>query len=115
MIKNLKRYRVEHHLTQLELSKLIGYDQTIISQWEHGSRDPNTDTLLKIAKVLNVTTDELVGNDNATQNAQRSESLTILQQSVIKKIAELPDSDVMRVSDFIQGITAKENEYFKLK
>ena len=110
----LKELRAKYNFTQKYIANYTGYGQTLVSKWEKNEREPDTQTLVKLANLFNVSVDYLVGNDNATQNAQSSETLTALQQSVIKKIAELPDSDVMRVFDFIQGITAKENEYFKL-
>ena len=48
----LKELRKKEGISQLELSKLIGYDQSVISQWENGTRDPNTDVLLKLSSLF---------------------------------------------------------------
>ena len=108
MIKNLKKYRVANNLTQAQLSKLIGYDQTMISQWEHGSRDPNTDTLLKIAKIFNVSTDELVGNDKNYSDVIYNQNLNILD------LSKLPAIDVETITASLSlspALKDKANSY----
>ena len=50
-------------MTQQELADKIGVSRGAIGMYEiGGKRDPDTDTLIKIAKVFNVTTDLLLGN-----------------------------------------------------
>ena len=120
-----KKLRKELGLTQVDLAKKLNLKQSTICKWETGKSFPDISILKLLSNFYKVDLSTIINgensisdynrkNDNAMQNAQSSETLTALQQSVIKKISELQDSDVMRVSDFIQGITAKENEYFKL-
>ena len=108
MIKNLKKYRVANNMTQAQLSKLIGYDQTMISQWEHGGRDPNTDTLLKIAKIFNVSTDELVGYDKNYSDVICNQNLNILD------LSKLPATDVETINAYLSlspSLKDKANSY----
>lgn len=116
-MERLIKLRKSRKLTQSELAIIMNVAKNTVSQWESSKREPNLDTIKKLANVFNVSVDYLIGNDTEEKHAQQRNAkvLTQIQQEVTKKIAELPDSDVMRVFDFIQGITAKENEYFKLK
>jgi len=50
----LKRARINAGKTQLELAKESGIDRATISLIENGHENPRTDTVLKLAKVLNV-------------------------------------------------------------
>lgn len=56
--ENLRRIRVEKGLTQVEVSKLVGITQSGYSYLECGGK-PTYDTLVKLAKVLEVSVDEL--------------------------------------------------------
>ena len=48
-------------MSQDQLAKLIGVTQRAISNWEMGIRQPDFDTLIKIAIALDETTDYLLG------------------------------------------------------
>ena len=59
--QTLKELRLERQLTQSELADLLIINQRTISSWENGSREPDYDMLVKIAKFFDVTTDYLLG------------------------------------------------------
>jgi len=58
---NLKRYRKEKGYSQIALAKQINYGYTAIANYESSRNEPSLDTLIKLAYILGVTTDELVG------------------------------------------------------
>lgn len=70
MIK-LKEIRKQKGITQKELATLTGLNKVNICRWENGNAKPDNETILKLAKALNVTTDYLLGIDN--QIAQNGE------------------------------------------
>lgn len=51
---NLKKIRVEHHLTQIELANKVGVSKNTISGIEVGAFSPRLTTALSIAFVLDV-------------------------------------------------------------
>lgn len=59
--ERLKKSRLKGGLTQEELAKQINISPSAISLYESGEREPNLQTLVTIAKELNVTTDYLLG------------------------------------------------------
>lgn len=60
-IKNaIAQKRVEYGLTQKELAEKIGCYPKDICRWETGVRKPTTESLVKIAKALGCTLDDLV-------------------------------------------------------
>ena len=59
--RRLKELRLENKLKQSELANVLSVDQRSISNWEKGVRQPDFETLEKIAKFFNVTTDYLLG------------------------------------------------------
>lgn len=60
--ERLKELRKQAHLTQVELAKQLGIGQYSYADWERGKKKPTQENLVKIAQVLNVSIDYLVGN-----------------------------------------------------
>lgn len=58
--KRLKELRIEKKLSQRELGDVFGVCNQTISFWESGSREPDLDTLVKIAKFFEVSVDFLL-------------------------------------------------------
>lgn len=58
---HLRKLRQERNLTQLELSKMLQISASAIGMYEQGRREPDHDTLAKIADFFNVSTDYLLG------------------------------------------------------
>ena len=52
--ENLKFYRKQNHLTQENLSELIGYGETYITEIESRFKFPKPETIDAIAKVLGI-------------------------------------------------------------
>lgn len=52
------------NMTQLELSKKINIDKSSMNKIETGNRKVSSDEILRLAQVLNVSADYLVGNSN---------------------------------------------------
>ena len=59
--KSIKAARTAANITQKNLAKLIGTSHAAISFWENGVNIPNVLDCWKIAEVLGITIDELVG------------------------------------------------------
>ena len=61
--KNIKEKRIEQKLTQNELAKAIGVTPVAISYQENNINNPNVLDIWKIADVLNMSIDELIGRN----------------------------------------------------
>jgi len=59
----IKEARIKKGLTQEQLGNLINVTKVSICCYEKGNRTPNLDTLLDLAKVLDLTLDEMIGRD----------------------------------------------------
>lgn len=60
---NVKEYRVKKGYTQNELSELIGITQQTYSKKERGERSFTLDEVKKLKKILNISYEELLGED----------------------------------------------------
>ena len=62
--ERLKNLRKQAHLTQVDVAEKLGISQPAYASWERGAKKPTQDNLVKIAQVLNVSIDYLVGNSD---------------------------------------------------
>lgn len=60
--ERLKNLRRQAGLTQVEVAEKLGISQPAYASWERGVKKPTQENLVKIAQVLNVSVDYLVGN-----------------------------------------------------
>ena len=59
-LKNrLKEYRARINVNQTEMGKLVGVSRQTISQIERGDYSPSVTLAIKIAKVLNVSVEDI--------------------------------------------------------
>jgi len=92
--ERLKELRKKAHLTQVELASKLGIVQSSYADWERGKKKPTQDNLVKIAQVLNVSVDYLVGNSEEKADEldniellfrMNSKGLTKEEKAVFKK------------------------------
>ena len=58
---NIKKYRKKNNLSQADLAEKLYLTSQAISKWERGVSEPDLKFLCKLARIFNVTTDELLG------------------------------------------------------
>ena len=59
----LQKIRKENNITQEGLADKLNVSRQAVSKWESGTAYPDTEKLIQISKIFNVSLDELV-NDN---------------------------------------------------
>jgi transcriptional regulator with XRE-family HTH domain len=59
--QKLKELRIEKNVRQHELANILGISARAVSFYENGERECDFDTLIKICKYFNVTTDYILG------------------------------------------------------
>ena len=91
--ERLKKLRKDTGLTQVDVASKLGISQQAYASWERGIKKPTQDNLVKIAQVLNVSVDYLVGNSE-------------------EKVDELDNIELLfRMNS--KGLTEEEKETFK--
>ena len=89
MGSRIARLRKEQGLTQVELGAKTDLSQVLISDYERGRLQPSPNTIIKLAQVLGVSTDELLGVNGIAVPAKK---LSLKSIRRLKKIEELPPS-----------------------
>ena len=91
--KNLKRIRKSSGYTAKELAQKLELPYTTYVAYENQGREPKFDTLMKIADILHVSVDELLGyevNDHGINFNEFGKALEILRKGKIKTAAAAP-------------------------
>ena len=58
--ETLKDYRVRCQMTQEFVAERLGVSRQAVSKWENGTSDPSTSNLLALAKLYNVSAEDLL-------------------------------------------------------
>ncbi len=65
--RRIRAFRKLKAIKQLELAKKIGMSTSILGQIERGTRGPTKEQLEKIATVLNIEVEELMGETKSNE------------------------------------------------
>lgn len=107
---NLKQLRKSKNLKQADLAAYFGVGRTTVTSWENGATIPNIDILDKLATLLDVSADELLGRPQAIDKFKRNDdNIKLLAQ--YSKLNDIGKKEaVKRVSELcmIPKYTAKE-------
>jgi len=58
--ETLKAHRTERKMTQEFIADSLGVSRQAVSKWENGTSDPSTSNLIALAKLFDVSVDELL-------------------------------------------------------
>ena len=61
--EKLKLYREKNNMTQKEVAEILDVEPGTISKYELGLTEPNIESIKKLAEIFNVTTDELLKDE----------------------------------------------------
>lgn len=76
--ERLKTLRKQVKLTQAQIAEKLNISQQAYASWERGVKKPTQENLVKIAQVLNVTVDYLVGNSDEEFTNNKLEDIEFL-------------------------------------
>jgi len=122
--KRLKKLREEKGLSQIELGKILNIANSTLSMYESNSRQPDYNTLQKLANFFGVTTDYLLGRSNikgihAKIKNAISDDPELLEfwnemterdnlQILFKQVKDLPDESIKRIIRYVKIVEDEE-------
>jgi transcriptional regulator with XRE-family HTH domain len=105
--KRLVQLRMERNLTQADLATLIGSTQRNVSHYETVAEYPPTDVLVKIAAILKVSTDDLLGLRPPPQPARaKQDPETKRLWKRFQQLISLPEKDQRAVIRLINSLVS---------
>lgn len=102
-MNRIKEIRLACGIKQADVAQLFNVAQATVSGWESGSREPDFDTLIKMADLFSCSVDELIGRENAPTVEADGERKVI-------DISKLNPANQDRVEDYISLLLATQDK-----
>ena len=102
--ENLKKIRNEKNLSQQEFARKLNVAQSTIAMWEARQRTPKLGELNRLARILNITINRLLGQP-------KDRKLEIVKNEIYidgEKISDLDATDVEGIIDYIDAVKKKK-------
>ncbi len=100
----LAALRKEHGWTQPQLAEKLGITLAALVYYERQAKNPNAEFVSKVAKLFNVSVDELLGH---TVRASRKHGPPSRLQQLTQRLAELPRNKQKIVVEMLEGFLQK--------
>ena len=104
---NIKYYRTAKGFSQAELGSRIGRTQQVVFAYECGDAMPSLTVLLKIAKALDITIEDLVQDPAKAKKARIASNPRLLKK--LRLVEKLPPQAQKSVVTMIQELARAHN------
>ena len=106
----IREYRKARGMTQKELADEVGVLNVSLSNYERGSQMPDINTLAKIANVLEVSVDTLIGLDETIED---SSPKTLEARILADGVDKLPREQREQALNVVRAMFANYADYFE--
>lgn len=100
--KNIKNLRKANNMSTQELANIVGISRSQISKIETNSSNPSIDVLMKIARALNCTVSEIIGESQF--------SIPPEIKSLIDASSFLSQNELDLLTNFLKSINSKVSD-----
>jgi len=104
----LRSLRKERHLTQTELARQIGIQQSDLSRMEKGEYRVSLDNLFKILAVFDLAFDDLFNEEQAAAEPRRALSQEDMQ--ILHLVRQLSDDGRREAMEFLEFKVRREQQ-----
>lgn len=116
--ENLKQLRKNNNLTQEQFANKVGLPRTTYAHYESNKRTPDIETLNRIAKTFNTTSEKLIGNVWCYPETKRNpRSKEVSEGEVLKSTYNLLDYagiDFELDTDEVQRIALMTKSFYQV-
>lgn len=104
--QRLVRLRKERGITQAQMAERLGVSQPVVSDYERGALRLHGELILKVAEILGVSADELLGRDeHADQRKKRGRQSQLEKQ--LTAIADLPRKEQQQLLAVVEAFISQ--------
>lgn len=107
--ERIKELRKSKNWTQAELAKKINVSQQTIASWEVGRAEPNTESLITIANLFNVSVDYLL-NGSGISNSPDSPKQKHVETIAAHIDDDATEEDMKEILNFIDYINKRDKK-----
>ena len=109
-MQRLREARKSKNMTMKQLGMRVGLSESTISLYENGKHEPDHATLIKLAHILGVSIDYLLGQNTSERNAQPTGKDGELDAEIVNLLTTLSPDEIQRVQDFVSGLKASRGD-----
>ena len=109
--ERLKKLRKQAQLTQVDVAEKLGISQPAYASWERGIKRPTQENLVKIAQILNVSVDYLVGNSE--EKLDELDNIELLFRMNSKGLTDEEKADFKK--ELIEFMDERRKAFGKIK
>ena len=106
--KRLKKLRVNNGYSQAKLAQLLGCTQQAIARWETEKTSPDNESLVKIANLLRVSVDYVLGKSDLPLSNEVPVSAAVNRYPIIGTVKCGPDG---LAYEYLDGFFTTSDEY----
>ncbi len=99
--ERLQKLRKEHCYSQEQLADELGVSRQAVSKWERGEASPDTDNLIALARLYNISVDDVLFEKSSTQTVAEASDETEKSEEKNEKAETRPQS----VTGTVAGVT----------
>ncbi len=109
-MKHLKELRAAKKMSQQDVANYLGITRQAYSNYENGNRDPDNETLLKLAEFFDVTVDTLLrGNEKKpTPEGERNVTDDDIKFALWGDVNDIDDDDLEDVRRYAAYIRERK-------
>ena len=96
----VKELREKAGLSMDQMAKQLGVTKSRINMWENNGTVPRMNMLVELAKFFSVTTDYLLGNDEAKNLSLENSRLSSLQRN----LGKLSEADLEKAEGMLKAV-----------
>lgn len=108
MNMKFKKYREKINKTQKEIAELIGVTTQTYQNYELGKREPDFETLIKIADIFNASLDELFSREN--NQFVNLNFLSDEERNIIEALPKLNRENLIKVETYTLSKLEEQNK-----
>lgn len=117
--ENIKKFRKEKKIRQIDLAEKLNVTEGVISLWEHNLRTPDIYVVKNIAKILGVSIAELLDEEILVEQQKKALltnfELTKEQQALLEKIKTMDDAQCIRLGSYADRLIDEFREQKQLE
>lgn len=107
--KILRQLRLEQHLTQNDMAKALNISRVAYTNYELGNREPDFDTMMRIARILGTSVDYLLGNAPAPASGlKRYSELPKPMRNIMISIADLSPESLADLQKYVELLSMRD-------
>jgi len=100
LAESIRYHRMKMGLYQADLGRALGVTAQAISKWEMGKAEPDSENLMKLCEMFEISVDELLGRRTAQEQASM-DGLMLDEKRIIDQYRRLTDEGKAKAFEYL--------------